>query len=215
MKRLGLLLLIIGISLSGWSQERKFFSEVGIVAGAGFGDSHYLGGTGSWNATLAYIFGIEVTVFKISEKSSVRSGIIFAKQDGPNYKKSIESYNEYGESYHIWSDGVTSLYYMNIPILYQFKSKGGFYLEGGIQAGILLSAKQEVTDSNGADAKDNFKTFEFSVPVGIGYWFNERLSVGVRTINGLTNMNSTKVQEEVYDVTDRSSILLGVVRFNF
>lgn len=215
MKRLGIFLLIIGISLFGWGQESEVFSDFGIVAGAGFGDSHYLGGTSSWNGTLAYMLGIEVTVFKIHEKSSVRSGIIFAKQDGPNYKKSIESNNGNIQSYRIWSDGVTSLYYLNVPILYQFKSKGGFYIEGGIQAGILLSAKKEVSDSNGGDAKDNFKTFEFSVPVGIGYWFNERLSVGVRAINGLTNMNSTKIQEEVYDMTDRSSILVGVVRFSF
>jgi hypothetical protein len=212
MKRLGLLILLLGISFSGWCQKDKMFSDFGIVVGGGVSSGQ---GWMIWESSFSFILGVETSLYNFSEKSSIRAGVVFTKKGGPNYKKTIDSYNEYGESFHIWSDGLTSLYYMNFPILYQFKSKGGFYLEGGFQTGILLSAQKEEPDSNGTDAKDNFKSFDFSLSAGLGYWFNKRFSVGIRADFGLTDINSTKIHEEVYDESSRSEVLLGVVRFNF
>lgn len=192
-RKLGILSVIIGVSLAGWCQNDRIFNDIGVIVGAGV--SHHQG-WGIWDPSFGFLLGVETSVFEISKKSSIKSGIVFTLQGGPNYKRSSDNYNGLAfnstQSYHIWSDGEVSLYYVKIPILYHFKSNGGLYLEGGIQPGILIGAKKKVEDSNDSGARDAFKTFEFGIPTGIGYWFNDKFSIGARADFGLTNMNSTE-----------------------
>jgi len=215
MKRLILIVIVSCLSLVAICQDNKFLNDINFVVGAGF--SH-IRGWSIWEPTFGFIVGVETKVYEISEKSSITSGIFFTKQGAPNYKVSSTIYNESGyniEQYRLWSDGEVSLFYVKIPIQYQFKSNGGFYFEGGIQPGILIGAKRKVDDDNVSNARDAFKIFEFSLPIGLGYWFNDKLGVGIRSDFGLTNMNKEDSFEESFDTTDYSLVLLGVVKYRF
>ena len=207
-------LFFIGISFAGRCQDKELFTDIGVIAGAGTSSGR---DDLFWDASLGIILGIETSFYTISEKSSIQTGIVFSRVGGPNYQKTITTTNPYGygDSFRIWSDGTASLFYFNVPLFYRFKTRGGFYLEGGLQTGFLLNAKTNNSSDDGVDIKDKFKTFELNLPIGLGYWFKNRLGIGIMTYTGLTNVNSDKVTEEIYDLTHRSSMLTGVIRYRF
>ena len=61
----------------------------------------------------------------------------------------------------------------------------GFSVEAGPQFGLLLSGKYE-----DVDVKDNFKTVDFGVNLGLGYKLNNGLNFGARYDLGLSNINN-------------------------
>ena len=62
---------------------------------------------------------------------------------------------------------VMKLNYINIPLVANFYVVKGFALKTGVQFGFLLTAKQ-----NEDDWKSNAEKFNFAIPVGISYEFN-------------------------------------------
>jgi hypothetical protein len=50
-----------------------------------------------------------------------------------------------------------------------------------------LSAKEKYEDEND-DIKDYMKIFDLGIPIGIGYQINEKISVGLRFIPGITKI---------------------------
>jgi hypothetical protein len=79
--------------------------------------------------------------------------------------------------------------YFNIPVLFQFKPKGGFYLEAGPQLGILMYAKETVNGST-TDVKGDFNSSKISGCFGLGYQIKERFGFGARYAVGLTNISA-------------------------
>lgn len=81
-----------------------------------------------------------------------------------------------------------NLSYLNVPVLVQYMWDNGFRLEAGPQFGFLMSAKQKLNGSS-TDVKSNYKSFNFSIPVGLGYLtryglgFDARYNIGVSNIN--------------------------------
>ncbi|MBK7560521.1 MAG: PorT family protein [Chitinophagaceae bacterium] len=85
-----------------------------------------------------------------------------------------------------------NLNYLNVPIMLQFTSDGGFYGELGPQIGFLMSAKADgkIGGINfDEDIKDEIKGIDFGVAAGIGYklpggfGFNGRYIVGISNIS--------------------------------
>ncbi|WP_340113577.1 porin family protein [Maribellus mangrovi] len=215
--KLVLLFVFMGISFATWCQSSKVFNDLGIIIGTGV--SHHQG-WGIWEPAFGFMVGIETNVYYFNERSTIKAGILFTKQEGPNYK--IISNDGYSNSTTIQSQGNASLYYVNFPLLYQFRGRKGFYLEGGVQPGILIIARIDAEDGNSTNAGESFKTFDVGVPVGIGYCFNDRICIGTRAVFGLTDINSADAFEEVpevfrdaLDYTDRSVLLMVVVKFKF
>ena len=62
---------------------------------------------------------------------------------------------------------VMKLNYINIPLVANFYVVKGFALKTGVQFGFLLTAKQ-----NEDDWKSSAEKFNFAIPVGISYEFN-------------------------------------------
>lgn len=77
--------------------------------------------------------------------------------------------------------------YINVPIMLQWKSAGGFFVETGPQAGFLVRAKQDGPGDTELDNKDNFDKFDFSWGAGLGYMSRVGLGIGARYNLGLTN----------------------------
>lgn len=85
-----------------------------------------------------------------------------------------------------------NLNYINVPVLLQFTSDGGFYGEFGPQVGFLMSAKRDFkigATSGDIDIKDDLKGIDFSLALGTGYKCNNGFGAGARYNLGLSNLN--------------------------
>lgn len=94
----------------------------------------------------------------------------------------------------------TSLNYITLPILVQLMVGEGFRLETGPQPGILVSAHDK-SGGNSANAKDDFKSADFSWVFGVGYIGRAGFGVDARYNIGLSNINdfsSTNVRNRVF-----------------
>ncbi len=214
MKKIILLLFLVGVSFTGWNQNNGTFDDFGIIIGPGM--SHVLGGE-SWDPTFGLMLGAETNVYSFNENSAIKAGLVFTLQ-GANYTESysIDPYMNVLKSAQLDDvaySGKVSLSYIYIPVLYNYTTDMGLYFEGGVQPGILLSAKDKYDGGESYDYKDYIKTFDLGIPVGLGYWINYRLSVGVRAVYGLTTIDT----EDSVDASEsnRNFMLLGIVRFNF
>ena len=213
MRKISLVLISIVISVSGWCQKTGLFEDFGVIVGPGM--SHVLGGE-SWKPTIGFLLGAETNVYDLSENSSVRAGVIFSIQ-GASY---TESYSTDPYTYSLKSaladdmefSGKVTLSYINVPVLFHYQSNNGVYLEGGIQPAFLISAKDKPEDGASYDYKDYIKTIDVGIPLGIGYWLNDRISAGARIVFGLTNINTEGTEMYTSDDNDRNFMLMGVVR---
>ena len=94
--------------------------------------------------------------------------------------------------------------YLNIPILANVYVAPGLALKAGIQPGFKVSSKA-TAKANGtsvtADLDDAFKSFDFSVPVGISYEYmnvclDARYNIGVTKV-----MDKTDCKNSVFQLT--------------
>lgn len=79
------------------------------------------------------------------------------------------------------------LNYINLPIMLQWKSTGGVYVETGPQPGLLINAQQDGPGETKADNKSSFDKFDLSWGAGLGFVSKAGLGIGARYVYGLTN----------------------------
>ena len=96
-----------------------------------------------------------------------------------------------------------------MPILYNYKTPGGFYAEAGLQPGYLLRAQDKYEGGEGWDYKDYMKKFELGLPVGVGYQVNKKLGLGARAIWGLTNNSDSGSGDK-----DHNYLIVGYINYN-
>jgi len=77
--------------------------------------------------------------------------------------------------------------YIAVPVMLQYNLISNLYVEAGPQFGFLISAKGKV-NGNSVDVKDNFKTFDFGLGLGAGYYFTQNIGVNVRYTAGLSDI---------------------------
>lgn len=82
-----------------------------------------------------------------------------------------------------------NLSYINVPVLLQYNFGNGFRLQGGPQLGVLVGVSDKV---NGVElnqySTDNFKTVDFSIPLGLSYLGFSGFGIDTRYNIGLTNV---------------------------
>lgn len=84
------------------------------------------------------------------------------------------------------------LSYINIPVLLQFMTPGGFRIESGPQLGLLLSASAKSGNAS-SDIKSSFKSTDFSWAFGAGFitrsgfGFDARYNLGLSDISTASN----------------------------
>lgn len=87
------------------------------------------------------------------------------------------------------------MHYINVPVMLQLQTKGGFFVETGPQFSFLVGAKvkSDNTGSNGGtltdntDDKDGFDKFDFAWAAGVGYLSRVGLGIEARYNLGITN----------------------------
>ena len=107
-------------------------------------------------------------------------------------------YSSQGAKYNSGNDdNKLKLGYINVPLMLQYMFDNGFRLEAGPQVGFLASAKSE---NNGVttDVKNNFKSTDFALGIGLGYikpstgfGFDARYNLGLSNINESSSVKST------------------------
>lgn len=134
---------------------------------------------------------------------------------GSNYKSNDNQTQNFGAFVlETESTSETKLrsYYLNMPLLAKYKPNENLFFVLGPQVGYLLSAKSKYesqgstkqylngnlvnessdTDSGEIDAKSSFKSIDFGLAIGGGYFINENIFAEIRYIHGLNN--TTKAQ---------------------
>jgi hypothetical protein len=139
----------------------------GIKAGINFAELWGEDALPESDRKVGYSFGVYAS-YKISKEWKLQPEVIWSLQG----EKSKES-------------GRYKISYINIPVMFKWKSKK-FYTELGPQFGILtINTAKSVPD----DLRlENFETFDFSLNAGIGYEIFEDWSIGVRYVQGVTNI---------------------------
>lgn len=79
------------------------------------------------------------------------------------------------------------LSYITLPVMLQWKSAGGFYLETGPAPGYLIRGKQDGPGDTENTNKNNFDNFDLSWGAGLGFASKMGLGIGARYNYGLTN----------------------------
>jgi len=78
--------------------------------------------------------------------------------------------------------------YINVPVMVQLKTPGGFFVEAGPQLGLLISAKQDMQTGTDPDIKNLIKKTDFGAGAGLGYMSNMGLGIGARYTHGFSNV---------------------------
>ncbi|MDL5514300.1 porin family protein [Arenibacter sp. M-2] len=160
------LLLLTALTVFGWAnvnaQDIHLGAKVGINFASIYGDN-----TGSLDPITSLVnFGV-VAEMPFSDKFSFQPEIMYSIQ-----------------GYSIGED-VVALNYLNLPLMGKYYLTKGLSVEAGPQIGLLLSGKYE-----DVDVKDDFKTVDFGINLGLGYKLKNGLHFGARYDLGLSNINN-------------------------
>ena len=138
-----------------------------------------LNNTSDTEARVGLVVGTEFEYF-VSDRFSLAAGLNYSQQ-GAELKNTNVTWK---------------LDYLTVPVVanvYLFK---GFALKAGVQAGFKTNAKMDVEGggySESADLKDEVKSFDLSIPVGLSYEFKHFV------LDARYNLGCTKIFNDVLD----------------
>jgi hypothetical protein len=147
------------------SLEEK--AQYGIKAGINFAELWGDDALPESDRKVGYSFGAYAS-YKLSKTLKIQPEILWSLQ-GEDSKES----------------GRYKISYINIPVMLKW-TEGKFYSELGPQLGLLtINTAKSVPEEL---KLENFETFECSANVGLGYKIAEDWTIGLRYIQGLTNI---------------------------
>ncbi|MEO1053656.1 MAG: porin family protein [Bacteroidota bacterium] len=97
-------------------------------------------------------------------------------------------YSVQGDQSSLSSDIRSNYNYLNVPFVFKFYPEAGFNVQAGVQAGILVAANTNLFGTK-RDIRNDLSTFDFGIPVGLGYDFDQGFGLDFRYFLGLTNTN--------------------------
>ena len=158
---------------------------IGLSTGTWRGETS--GTTSTSNeARVGLAIGAEAEYYTSTDWLTISAGVMY-QQQGWKFK-------DYSET--------TKLDYINIPVLANFYVAKGFALKIGVQPGFLVSAKEGSTD-----VKDNCKSFNFAIPVGLSYEFKNGITLDLRGAASLTRVDKANDNYKWY--TDGGMLTIG------
>lgn len=149
--------------------------------------------------------GAASTSLQLSQNNKSKFGMYAGVAAGIKLQKgfSLQTelyYSQQGNKYY-------RLHYINLPVLVQYDLPKGFYVETGIQGGLLTRSKYK--GPGGAEVvKITFKPADISIPFGLGFKMKKGLGVNLRYNRGLTNVNKNYM-------TSRNSVVQLGLFYNF
>lgn len=105
--------------------------------------------------------------------------------------------------------------YIQIPVMAQIQTPGGFFVETGPQFGILMRAQEEYVDGTTVNIEDNdfVKKTDFSWGAGLGYLSRIGLGISGRYNFGLSNVwnNEDRAAGPAYNKMKNGVVQIGLV----
>jgi hypothetical protein len=155
----------------------------------------------SWKGSVGVQTGASIPVVEINDLMSIRAGMNLSLQ-GAKWKETN-------------SEGKATFLYVNLPLVFRFQTKFGFFGEAGFQPGLLLLAKEKGSYYNQAYPSENvmeyYKKLDLGMPIGVGYQFKNNFGVGLRFTPGLLNI----YKESDSKARNLVIALRGTYTFNF
>jgi hypothetical protein len=159
--------LLFAISLF-FSVQTAFAQKFSIGPKAGLNISNYTGGDIESDALVGYHLG-GIINYGFGKVFSIQPEVLFstqgAKVDNNGNKSDFK------------------ISYVTVPVMFKFKTNGGFYVEFGPQAGFRTS-----TDIPDQTINNFAKNLDLAAAGGIGYQSPIGLGVGVRYVAGLSKV---------------------------
>lgn len=157
------------------SVQSAFAQKFSIGPKAGLNISNYTGGDIESDALVGYHLG-GIINYGFGKVFSLQPEVLFSTQGA--------KVNNAGNK----SDFKIS--YVTVPVMFKFKTNGGFYVEFGPQAGFRTSTNiPDQTINNFA------KNLDLGAAAGIGYHSPIGLGVGVRYVAGLSKVGDFTGQD--------------------
>lgn len=152
-----------------------------------------------------------IAKYIINDKTSIGGNLLLSAM-GQQYSNIIENENEYMKIYHS-----TSLYYINIPILYQYCLDDLISIEAGPSLGFCLGGKDKSRIGNDPwnvekFRKGSYNAFDLGITLGVytkdlGQSAFNNIFIGLRYTFGLIN-----IEKDCGHNTNRSaSISIGYI----
>lgn len=169
MKKLSITFILCAMTITSFAQTFGFGPKAGVNL------SNYQGGNIQTEAKLGYHFGGMLN-FGFGNVFSIQPEVLFstlgAKVESGGSKTDFK------------------INYLTVPVMLKFRTRSGFYLEAGPQAGFRLS--ESVPDQT----IDHFaKNLDISLGAGLGYQSNIGLGIGFRYVAGLSKVGDFSSQE--------------------
>lgn len=169
MKKLSITFILCAMTITSFAQTFGFGPKAGVNL------SNYQGGNIQTEAKLGYHFGGMLN-FGFGNVFSIQPEVLFstlgAKVESGGSKTDFK------------------INYLTVPVMLNFRTRSGFYLEAGPQAGFRLS--ESVPDQT----IDHFaKNLDISLGAGLGYQSNIGLGIGFRYVAGLSKVGDFSSQE--------------------
>jgi hypothetical protein len=169
MKKLSITLILCAMTITSFAQSFGFGPKAGVNL------SNYQGGNIQTEAKAGYHFGGMLN-FGFGNVFSIQPEVLFSTLGAK-----VESSG---------SKADFKINYLTVPVMLKFRTRSGFYLEAGPQAGFRLS--ESVPDQT----IDHFaKNLDISLGAGLGYQTNIGLGIGVRYVAGLSKVGDFSSQE--------------------
>jgi ribosomal protein L9 len=192
-----------------WSIQPKAGATITSITGLDDMNtvSSYIGTKKESQINVGATIGGEVE-YQVDDRFSVAAGVGYILQG--------KQWDDFNVGPVEVQDFKLELGYVNVPIVANFYLFKGFAVKAGAQFGFLTNAKVKATEKNGdheskesLDVKDQLSTFDFSIPVGVSYEFDNHIVIDARYNIGITNINKGG------DVTNRNSVFLATVGYKF
>lgn len=174
MRHLLLFILIIGFSIKSNAQEHSYGLKIGTVLGDLITDRSGM------NVRTSVQVGFEYELRW--EDWSFQPELMYSRQG-----ETERGFNSLGER----RSNTLKLDYVILPLMAKYYINKGFYAEAGPQFGLLINASYERFEGSGEEITDvsgNYRNYDLSANIGLGYLTDWGFSVGLRYGYGLINV---------------------------
>ncbi len=178
MKKLLLLIAILGLSNSMFGQEVEFGLKTGLNV------SNFIGGDADRNNLLGFHVGGFAEI-GLSDKFSLQPELLYSTQ-GSEIENIIK----------------IKVDYLAIPVMAKYYVSEKFSIEAGPQMAFLINDKAEFNDSSIPDAETDAASFDLGLNVGLGYVITSNLFVQARYNYGITTVGENPdINNSVFQIS--------------
>lgn len=187
-----LFMVLVSVAQNGSNAQNSgaLAGRLGVYGGVNFAD--IVGDEDEENKTLTgFQFGLMYRLYS--------PGGLFSLWIEPGYNAIGTKYEE---SYQGQTYGATvNLGYIMVPVLARFQAQNGLFGDIGVQPQFLVSAKVK-SDGDSEDIKDEVNGFDFGIPIGAGYEYNQKFGIRAGYYFGLNNIVKDAISD--YKNTNRA-----------